>query len=82
MRFGYKEVLGNTIHAYVEDRPEISYAVTELSKFSEKPSEFHHKSTNSFTRYLWRGPMNGIILWGKEPSKEIPTGSTEPLVDN
>ena len=41
MGFSYHTLLGEVMYAYITCRPDISYAVTTLSKFSCAPSEYH-----------------------------------------
>ena len=40
----YREVLDEMVYAYIVDRPGIYYAIVDLSKFSNNPSESHYAS--------------------------------------
>ena len=41
--FGYRNLLGELMYAFVSCRPDIGYAVTTLSKFSTCPGDYHFK---------------------------------------
>ena len=40
------------MYAYVTCRPDIGYAITTMSKFSNKPSERHYKLSKGIATYL------------------------------
>ena len=56
MVFNYIDILGGIIFSSVKVRPYISYAVTELSKFSYNPVECHYVAINRVVRYLRKDP--------------------------
>ena len=57
--FGYRNLLGELMYAYVSSRPDIGYAVCTLSKFSTCPGEYHFKLLKGVARYL-----KHTINWG------------------
>ena len=61
MTLNYREILGETIYAYVEEIPDISYAVTELSKFIENPEYFHYVEIKWVVRHLIQEQENWTI---------------------
>ena len=60
-------VLGDIIYAYVKARPDTYYDVEELSRFYDKPYEFHYTSIKKDIRYLIQDPEKDIIWWRKYP---------------
>ena len=58
-KFDYHDVVGKFMYVYLTCRPDIGYVITTLSKFSLKPSYFHHKLLPGVAKYLW-----STIIWG------------------
>ena len=50
--FGYRNLLGKILFAYVLCRPDIGYAVTTLAKFSTAPNDLHYQSLKHLALYL------------------------------
>ena len=57
--FSYRTLLGECMYAYITCRPDIGYAVTSLSKFSNAPSKYHYKLLKGVAKYL-----RSTIDWG------------------
>ena len=66
MGFRYRDILGGIIFDYVVVRLYISYAVAELSRFSDSQAECNYVAINRVVRYLRQDPKRGIIWWRKE----------------
>ena len=55
--FAYRTLLGKTMYAYVTCQPDIGYAITcyaitNMSKFSTKPSKYHYELLKGIAKYL------------------------------
>ncbi|CAJ1962516.1 unnamed protein product [Cylindrotheca closterium] len=59
--FGYRQLPGELLYAYVTCRPDIGYAVITLSKFASKPGDFHFHMLKHVAIYLRRTKHWGII---------------------
>ena len=58
--FAYRILLGKMMYTYVTCRPDIGYAVTNMSRFSTKPSALHYKYLCGIAKYLCRTKDWGI----------------------
>lgn len=58
----YQSMVGNLIYASVSSRPDISYAVGVVSKFSSNPTEAHLSAVKHIFRYLKGTASNGIVF--------------------
>ena len=59
---------------------DISYAVSDLSKFSDIPAEWHYVVIRRVVRYLIKDPEKVIIWWSEEPKITLPVRSIVPKV--
>ena len=50
--FGYRTLLGEMMYVYVTCQPDISYAITTMSKFSTKPSKSHYELLKGIAKYI------------------------------
>ena len=50
--FGYQKAIRELLYAYVLCRPDIGYAMAELSKFSQNPARCHYNAVKRVFRYL------------------------------
>ena len=50
--FGYRQVMGELIYAYVLCRVDIAYAVTFMSRFAQAPAAEHYQALKGICRYL------------------------------
>jgi hypothetical protein len=66
----YREVLGSIMYAQIATRPDLSYAVSTLSKYSSNPGVTHWKALNHVLRYI-KGTLHYKIVYGGEGSKDL-----------
>src|SRR5579859_1528139 len=61
----YQSKVGSLMYAMLCTRPDLTYAVSQISQFNKHPSEEHDTATNHIFKYL-RGTSNlGIMFDGK-----------------
>lgn len=70
IRFPYREAVGSLIFAAIVSRPDIAYAVEEVSKFLDKPANSHVEAVKRIIRYL-KGTAKMIIEYGADTLKLI-----------
>jgi hypothetical protein len=63
MKFGYRQLLGKLIYAYILVRIDIGFAVCFLARFSTNPHREHYLALKNIARYLRRTFDWGIIYW-------------------
>ena len=73
--FGYRNLLGELLFAYVLCRLDIGYAITLLAKFSIAPSKLHYQALKHLAIYLRHTIDWGIIYWRPSPNKLLPVGT-------
>ena len=66
MGFKYRKAIGELLFTMVTTRPDISYPVLKLSKFSNFPSEIHYLAIKTLFRYLRNTSDDGILFWRKD----------------
>ena len=71
--FGYQNLLGELMYAFISSRPDIGYAITTLSKFSTCPGEYHFKLLKGVARYL-----KHTINWGIRFHRPRPLAEPHP----
>ena len=90
MGFSYRTLLGELMFAYVSCRPDIAYAVTTLSKFSNFPTKLHYTFLKGVVFYL-KQTKNWGIRYHRNCSAtdfhdDLPEGNFDdqprPLPDN
>ena len=65
----YQSAIGSLMYLSVSTRPDISYAVSSLARFSSKPTRQHWIALKRLLRYL-KGTTKYGILFSKEGSSE------------
>jgi hypothetical protein len=70
--FGYRQVLGELIYAYVVCRLDIAFSVTLLSRFAAAPAKEHYVAMKNVVKYLRRTKDWGIIYWREAPVESLP----------
>ena len=65
----YQSAIGSLMYLSVSTRPDISYAVSSLARFSSKPSKEHWTALKRLLRYL-KGSTNYGIRYTKEGTNE------------
>jgi len=77
--FGYQQVLGKLIYAYIVCRIDIGYAVVFLSRFSTAPSKEHYLALKGVCKYLRHTKDWGLIYWQLSPVVSLPIIPLEQL---
>ena len=77
--FTYRQAIGELIYAMVTCRPDISFAITKLAQYSDKPSELHFEAVKKIYLYLMATKNDGIIYWRKKPRLDLPEGDIPKL---
>jgi hypothetical protein len=80
--FSYRSVLGALIYAYVVARPDISYAVTTLARFSGRPAKIYYDALRRVARYLRMTKSWGLHYWRRLPLPSLPVGMFQILSPN
>jgi hypothetical protein len=70
--FGYRQLLGELIYAYVIVRVDIGFAVCFLARFSAHPHHEHYIALKNVARYLRATPNWGIMYWRPSPVLDLP----------
>jgi hypothetical protein len=52
MKFGYRQVLGEVMYAYVVGRWDIVYPVTTLARYAATPARQHYEALRNVCKYL------------------------------
>ena len=63
MGYGYRNVLGELLYAYVLCRLDIANAITTLAKLSIAPNIEHYHALKRLAIYLQQTIDWGIIFW-------------------
>ena len=61
----YREVIGSLMYASVATRPDITYAVSALSRFLDNPGDIHWEAAKRVLRYL-SGTRDFTLTYGEE----------------
>ena len=77
--FGYRQVLGKLIYAYIVCRKNIGYAIVFLSRFSTAPPKEHYLALKGVCKYLRRTKDWGLIYWRLSPVVSLPIVPLEQL---
>ncbi len=77
--FSYRQAIGELIYAMVTCRPDISFAVTKLAQYSEKPAKIHFEAVQNVYSYLLATKNDGIIYWRRRPRLDLPDGDMPKL---
>lgn len=72
MGFNYKQVIGELIFLMVTCRPDISYALTKLSQYSNNPAKEHYCAVQQIFQYIKATKTDGIYFWQKHPRDDLP----------
>lgn len=68
-RYPYRQLIGRINHLAISTRPDITTAISTLSRFAENPGMAHWTAAKHLLRYLKRTLPLGITLGGKAPLK-------------
>ena len=72
MGFAYRAAIGELIYAMVNCRPDITFAVTKLSQYSNQPAACHFTAVKFFFQYLMATRNEGLTYWRKNPHDDLP----------
>ena len=61
----YQSLVGSLMNAMLGTRPDLSYAVSTLSKFNPEPAEEHQAAAKSTLRYLKETKGYGLLYEGE-----------------
>ena len=64
--FKYRKALGELLFCMVTCRPDISFPVIKLAKFSNSPSSIHYQAVKNVFRYLRATKEHGLHFWRKD----------------
>jgi hypothetical protein len=82
MKFGYRQLLGELIYAYILVRVDIGFAVCFLARFSQCPHREHYIALKNVARYLRRTFNWGILYWRQQQNSALPSIPFEsPTID-
>ena len=76
--FGYRQLLGELMFAYVTCRPDIGYHLTTLSKFSLHPADVHYDMLKQVAKYLRQTKTWGIIYSRDSVDNGLPKAQRVP----
>jgi hypothetical protein len=62
----YRELIGSLMYCMTATRPDIAYALGEVSKFCASPTTAHWKAVKRILQYLKKTKRYGIILGGSD----------------
>ncbi|UYV60287.1 hypothetical protein LAZ67_1000726 [Cordylochernes scorpioides] len=65
-KFPFREAVGSLMFASCVSRPDITYAVSQVSKFLEYPGPAHCTTVKNIFRYLKGTPHKGILFTGQD----------------
>ena len=65
----YQSAIGSLLHLSVSRRPDITYAVSTLTRFSSSPTQQHSTALKRVMHYL-KGTTNYGIMYSKKGSQE------------
>jgi hypothetical protein len=75
----YQSIVGSLLYAALTTRPDIAFAVSELSRFSTQATEFHLQAAYHTLRYLAGTTNQGLVFKSNGFDPENPT--SEVYVD-
>lgn len=59
----YQQKVGSLLYATIATRPDIAFAVSQLSRFNQHPGKHHHKAADQVFHYFY-GTQNLCICYG------------------
>jgi hypothetical protein len=76
--FPYRALIGALLYVATVVRPDISYAVSRLASFQERPSQEHWDAAKKVLRYL-KGTKKAGLTYSFSRSMPVGLGSSTPL---
>ena len=80
MKFSYKQSIGELLFAAITCRPDIMYAVINLSQYSNAPAEIHFLAVKNIFRYLRATIDDGLHYWRDGVRNILPAVATPDLL--
>ena len=77
----YSQLIGSLLYIANKSRPDISYAVSRLSRYTHNPSEIHWTALKRVFRYL-RGTLDYALLYKGFPSTVEGYSDANWITDN
>jgi hypothetical protein len=66
----YQSLIGSLMYAPVSTRPDITMAISHLSRYLSDPSQSHWEQTKRVLRYL-KGTADSVLMYGGAPSSKV-----------
>ena len=60
--FNYASIVGMLLYVANNTRPDITFAVSQVARFSAAPKVSHAQAIKTIVRYLARNPGKGLII--------------------
>jgi transposase InsO family protein len=76
----YAAIVGSLLYLSVHTRPDITFAVSTLSRFMSAPTEDHLTAAKRVMRYLRKDPEAGIAFKGKRNLGDVQFKHSEVMV--
>ncbi|PLW19705.1 hypothetical protein PCASD_13171 [Puccinia coronata f. sp. avenae] len=67
----FRSVLGSLMYLACGTRPNISYAVNLLARFSQNPSDTHWTALDHLIGYIWKNPRKGLTFTPGDASVKL-----------
>ena len=77
MGFLFRIAICELIYAMVTCQPDLSFAVTKLSQYSNKPAKCHYVAVKNVFRYLAATKDEGLTYWRNKPYNETMNSPTD-----
>ena len=61
-QFNYASIVGMLLHLSNNTRPDITFAVSQVARFTHNPKKSHATAIKTIVRYLARSPNKGLIV--------------------
>ena len=61
-QFNYASVVGMLLYLSNNTRPDITFAVSQVARYTARPKKSHAQAVKTIVRYLARTPEHGIIV--------------------
>ena len=68
----YRQLIGSLLYASLGTRPDITFAVSVLSRFNNNPGAKHWKAAKRILRYLIGTKNKGLVFQQRDPKAKVP----------
>jgi hypothetical protein len=66
----YQNLIGSLLYASVSTRPDITMALSHVSRYMSDPSQSHKEQAKRVLRHL-RGTADSVLMYGGAPSSKV-----------